>query len=458
MKRKDKVITILGLSVLLCSVFLVAMPAIAAEQNQAMQKTSASTVTTASEDDFVLGIYGNANEDDTIDMRDLTYVKLIFFGKKPETELADAKYDGKINPLDFIQIKLIIVGKEKEITFVDARGEAVTVKKPVERIVILHITPSAAIRVLGEEEKVVGSSSIGREKKNPLYPVMSELPLIGRGDYEAILNLKPDIALQTGTSQGELEEKLNPWVTVVRFEWYKPEIIAKQIMELGYILDKEDEAKEFADFQSSVLNTVKARTEGLSEDERPRVFYCAYPSMPQYRYYAICPKGYVGEVLELAGGNNIAADLPGAPGVLVDPEWVLVQNPDIIFGREGIRSMGYLTDDITWVTETREQMVNEPGWDHIKAVKDGKVYIEVWEIDCGIQSFIMVAYMAKLLYPELFEDFDPEAIHQEFLTRFLRVDYDLDEHGTFVYPPIIKGKGKLAGIPDRYYDSIVAQP
>ncbi len=350
---------------------------------------------------------------------------------------------------DVTQIELVILGKEKEITFVDARGEAVTVKKPVERIVVLHITPASAIRALGEEDKVVGSSSIGREKKNLLYPVMSELPLIGAGDYEAILALKPDIALHTGTSQGELEEKLNPWVTVVRFDFYKPEIIAKQIMELGYILDKEDEAKEFADFQSSVLNTVKARTEGLSEDEVPRVFYCAYPSMPQYRYYAICPKGYVGEVLELAGGNNIAADLPGAPGLLVDPEWVLVQNPDIIFGREGTGSMGYLTDDITWVTETREQMVNEPGWDHIKAVKDGKVYIEVWEIDCGIQSFIMVAYMAKLLYPGLFEDFDPEAIHQEFLTRFLRVDYDLDEHGVFVYPPIETDEG-LAGIPDRY--------
>ncbi|MCK4735326.1 MAG: hypothetical protein KAT65_22930, partial [Methanophagales archaeon] len=60
----------------LCSLFLVALPV---------------TVIAAEEDDYVLGIYGNANEDDTIDMRDLTYEKLIFFGKKPETELADAK-------------------------------------------------------------------------------------------------------------------------------------------------------------------------------------------------------------------------------------------------------------------------------------------------------------------------------------------------------------------------------
>ena len=93
---KTKIVTLLEIVVVLCSLFLVAtLPATAIEQSQTTQKVSASEVTTASKDDFVLGVYGNANEDDTIDVRDLTYVKLIFFGKKPVTELADAKYDGK---------------------------------------------------------------------------------------------------------------------------------------------------------------------------------------------------------------------------------------------------------------------------------------------------------------------------------------------------------------------------
>ena len=65
---------------------------------------------------FTLQIYGNANEDDTIDMRDVTYIKLVIFGKKPETALCDANYDGRISMLDVVQTKLIIVGKEGEIT------------------------------------------------------------------------------------------------------------------------------------------------------------------------------------------------------------------------------------------------------------------------------------------------------------------------------------------------------
>ena len=55
--------------------------------------------------------FGDANEDGAIDIKDVTYVKLIIFGKKSTTELADANQDGRINVGDVIQIKLIILRK-----------------------------------------------------------------------------------------------------------------------------------------------------------------------------------------------------------------------------------------------------------------------------------------------------------------------------------------------------------
>ena len=77
-------------------------------------------------------IYGNANEDDVLDMRDVTYIKLVIFGKKPATDLADANYDGKISMLDIGQTKLIILGKEKKLTLVDLADRTVTVPRPIE--------------------------------------------------------------------------------------------------------------------------------------------------------------------------------------------------------------------------------------------------------------------------------------------------------------------------------------
>ncbi|MHC1635501.1 MAG: hypothetical protein ACXQTS_02605, partial [Candidatus Methanospirareceae archaeon] len=79
-------------------------------------------VVDASSDNFTLEIYGNANMDDTIDMRDVTYIKLVIFRKKPETRFCDANYDGKISGLDVVQTKLIIVGKEGRNTIVKYFG------------------------------------------------------------------------------------------------------------------------------------------------------------------------------------------------------------------------------------------------------------------------------------------------------------------------------------------------
>ncbi|RLG32478.1 hypothetical protein DRN97_07275, partial [Methanosarcinales archaeon] len=101
MKTKNKTLALLEIAVVLYLLFLVALPAIAAEQTT--HEVGAIT-TTASGDDYVLGIYGNANEDGTIDMRDFTYTARIILWLEDETDLADANYDGEVNVLDMTQI------------------------------------------------------------------------------------------------------------------------------------------------------------------------------------------------------------------------------------------------------------------------------------------------------------------------------------------------------------------
>jgi len=69
----------------------------------------------------------------------LTYTELIILEYRDQTELADAKYDGKINMQDVTQIELVILGKEKELTLIDSHEgypqNIVTVEKPVEGII-----------------------------------------------------------------------------------------------------------------------------------------------------------------------------------------------------------------------------------------------------------------------------------------------------------------------------------
>jgi len=440
MKTKNKTIALVEIAVVLCSLFLVAIPAIAAhEQNQEMGKASATAITTASGDDFVLEIYGNANEDDTIDMRDLTYVKLIFFGKKPETGLADAKYDGKINPLDFIQIKLIIVGKEKELTIVDSADRIVTISKPVERIVAFANYNCEVLRSLNAKDKIVGVDEFTKYQKT-FFPEISKLPSVGtveNPDIEAILSLEPDIALTFGTYKTPyIEEKLEgTGIEVVSFYFYDPKFLTEEITKLGYIIDRRDEARGFISFYEGVIDSIKSRTEGIPDDEKPKVYYeCFWQDYMTGNKYATD-----NWIIETAGGINIAADVAensmyiGYP--TVDPEWIIEQNPDIIIKRSSsppYGSTGYEFDDDSGAKALREKIMNRPGFEAINAVKEGKVYIE----DTSLCGFIAVAYRAKVFHPDLFEDLDPQEIHQEYLNRFQRLDYDLDEHGVFWYPPL----------------------
>ncbi len=98
--------------------------------------------------DYTLGIFGNANMDDTIDELDIEYVRGIIAGTDEATELADANYDGRIDEDDIAQIELIIAGEEAELTIIDSSGRTITVTYPIESIVSLSHTSAEAIKIL----------------------------------------------------------------------------------------------------------------------------------------------------------------------------------------------------------------------------------------------------------------------------------------------------------------------
>jgi iron complex transport system substrate-binding protein len=434
MKTEIKILASLEIAIVLCSVFLVAtLPAIAAEQTS--QKVSASTITTASEDDYVLGVYGNANEDDTIDMRDLTYVKLIFFGKKPETKLADAKYDGKINPLDFIQIKLIIVGKEKELTIVDSADRIVTVKKPIKRITLAYYD-AEVIRIFEAKDKIVGVSSTLKARE-VYFPELSKLPSTGSlfdPDYEAIISLNPDLVITWTRYAATHDEKLLGSTAVVGLDFVVPPNMKEEVMKLGYILGKKDGAKYYiADFHDKYIDPIKARTKKLSEEERPKVYLERRSPKGYFTYTGDNP--HFQPIIDIAGGKNIFADLEGSH-VYVDPEEVVVRNPDIIIRDTYITDIkcGYQADDPSEMKTLRESIMNRPELANVNSVKTGRVYITTVVLPKGPGYPISAAYWAKWFHPDLFKDIDPKAAHQEYLTRFQGLDYDLDKHGVFVYP------------------------
>ena len=467
MKTKNKILAMLEIVIVLCSVFLVALPGIAADQKQETQKVSASEVTTASEDDFVLGIYGNANEDDIIDMRDYTYTARIICWLEDETTFADANYDGRISVADMTQIGLIVLGRESELTIVDARDRIVTVNKPVERISPLSWPSLQMLKTLNAADKAV--SRCEYIKSRLFYGECCDLPLVSEEslDYEMILSLESDLVIQSMDPwHDDVEDTLESLgITTIRFgcgeemvciDTTFEEYHLEEIRKLGYILDRREEADEYCDWYSGIINTITSQTEGLSEEDKPRVYLSNWAGYFQdgSDYTRGGDSGWQ-QKCDIIGARNIAADLSGEY-VLIDVEWVIEQNPDVIFqGAATILFKAdydylagcYEIDDPTKIIEGREVFMGCPEMAEVTAVENGDVYL--YGCCCGCSHIVCLPYQARWLHPDLFEDLDPEEIHQEYLTRFMQLDYDLDEHGIFSYPPI-EIDGGLAGIPDKW--------
>jgi len=138
-------------------------------------------------------------------------------------------------------------------------------------------------------------------------------------------------------------------------------------------------------------------------------------------------------VTVMAGGKNIFADTTG--DATVDPESLVKRDPQFIVWKiSNIGGYSLAKDNTTKFKEKQDEVMGRSELSNVSAVKNGNVHIQSADVFFGGRYFLSIIYLAKWLHPDLFKDLDPEAIHQEYLTRFQGLDYNLSKQGAFVYP------------------------
>jgi len=387
---------------------------------------------------YTLQIFGNANMDNVIDEEDLALIEAMIGGSEAETELADADHDGLLDEDDLTRVEEIIRGDPTEITLIDSTERVVTVKTPVERIVPLNMRHATAVIVLGGEDKIVGVDSTVLDREL-LFSNLSTRALVGSSkepDIETILELEPDLVI-TFTQlapQDQLDDKLPFEVALVRFDLSRSDNLNEEMMKLGYLIGDREAVKDYDEWYDLYVGTVQERVSEIPEEDRVEVFMERESTDKEasVRWAYASDTGYT-DLCDVAGGVNIAKEKIEYHGD-VEAEWVMGENPDVIIGLS--YSGGYKVDDDAPLMAYRDGIMSAPGFELVDAVKNGRVYIISGDFSLGPQMTIGTVAVAKWLYPELFSDLDPEAIHQEFLKEFMHVDYDLTEHGAFVYPPL----------------------
>jgi iron complex transport system substrate-binding protein len=344
--------------------------------------------------------------------------------------------DGKITSDQLEEIRHIKENYPR--TIVDCTNRTVTIYKPMNRIIAFGGYDTEIISMMGDEDKIVGVPNYLKDIdfRKVFFPTLIQKPAPGSAsspDYEAILNLNPDLITCWHYYPAKLEEQLPGNITVVGIDLFDPKTFVEEARKLAYLLEREGDLDNYLDgFYSKYMDLIRDRTKELPGDKIPKVYW-----ERQKPYESFGGPNYITRVIQLSGGRNIFAD-DNFDISVIDSEKVVTANPDVIIRYASSKGpeTGYAVDDPTQAKALRDSVMQRPELAETNAVKNGRVYVLYMALPLGIQGPIGEIYAAKIIQPDLFKDLDPQKIIEEFLSDYLGAEFDASKHGVFVYPPV----------------------
>jgi len=209
------------------------------------------------------------------------------------------------------------------IVVVDSTGETLRLSKPPLTIVSLNPDFTENVIALGAGDRLVGITNFCRFQDNHTTP--ERLGGLWQPNLERIVSLSPDLVLAT-------REGNNPGIISTLRRLEIPVFVSGQsssfqgyfelLRQLGYILGREKEAGMLIDeFQ----NRIK-RIHLASAGQRQVTVFLQVGVKP---LVTINKETLIGEMIEIAGGDNITAELSSRyPSI--SRERVLADNPEVI--------------------------------------------------------------------------------------------------------------------------------
>lgn len=180
-------------------------------------------------------------------------------------------------------------------------------------------------------------------------------------DLEVIKSLSPDYVLSPSSLQSDLQPKYEAaQVSSIFLNLKSVEGMYASISDLGEKFDREKEAQELVDDYEIFMKEYRAKTQ---EKEKPKVLILM--GLPG-SYIVATENSYVGNLVELAGGENVYAGTDDE-FLTANTEDMKTKEPDII-----LRASHAMPDQVQEMFA--EEFANNDIWQHFKAVQDGKVY------------------------------------------------------------------------------------
>lgn len=246
-------------------------------------------------------------------------------------------------------------GKQKEAiegerVFTDFFGQQVEIKEAPQRILSLSPAATEILFALGLDEEIVGTTDYCN------YPEAAlSKPKVGgftNPNMEIIVQAEPDLILLASGVQTEYIEAFKKYgLTTFALDAQTIDQVIENILLVGDITLRQDEAKIITDDMLSRINFVKEKTQGL---EKPLVFFEVWDDP----LLSAGPETFIADILEISSAENFATDAK-SDYPQVSLELLLERDPDI-----------YMAIDHKNNLPAGER----PGFQNLQAVKNGKYF------------------------------------------------------------------------------------
>ena len=267
-------------------------------------------------------------------------------------------------------------------TIADFQGRGVTLERPPERIVSIGASNTEFLFALGAGERVVGVDEFSDE---PAQAKTKQRIGGVKVSLETVAALRPDLIVTTKFTDGTVERlaAIAPALLVV-----DPQGIAdvgRTALLLGRAVDADGSA--LAARIDAKLAAVRAKT---ARAPKPRVLHEVDASDPT-KLFTVGPGSFIADVIEIAGGTNVAAGT-SSPYPQLSLEEIVRSDPEVIV--LGDADYGVSPD----------QVAARPGWSALSAVKAHRVFGIAGSLVSrpGPRLGDAAEAYARLVHPELY--------------------------------------------------------
>lgn len=251
--------------------------------------------------------------------------------------------------------------------------------------------------------------------------VFAALPSCGVGgpqaqtaEAEKILSCNPDIVIseyEDADKSNALQEQLGvPVITLKPGQNVFADSFKGTLRLLGKVFCKEDRAEEIISFVEAETAEIKARVAGIAEEDKPSVYICGLGNWGTTNHLMTSPNF---PLFEVANVKNVLSDLATKGNQAIEKEKFESIGKDI----------DIMIIDAAAVKNIRPLYSEDPTmFDSVKAWNEGNVCLQLafnayytnYELALANTWFI-----AKSVYPQLFEDIDMTAKLDEITQAFL---------------------------------------